>query len=144
MLYFIKVEMKRTPNPGCQEEGFFMKYTFEFKLGCVERYKQTRMCPSAREQKQKFLQVPRPALGEAGKIGRGRTRKDNRAPVWMPCSLNHLESYRAIILRKNLIRKGFVWGCVSWLCDQRQLNRTSLQTLFAIQSYQEATNAYNR
>ena len=58
-----------------------MKYTFEFKLGCVERYKQARMRPSARKQKQKFLQIPRPALGEAGKIGRGRTRKDNRAPL---------------------------------------------------------------
>ena len=52
-----------------------MKYTFEFKLGCVERYKQTRMRLSAREQKQKFLQIPRPALGEAGKIGRGRREK---------------------------------------------------------------------
>ena len=143
MFYFIKVEMKRTPNPGCQEEGFFMKYTFEFKLGCVERYKQARMRPSARKQKQKFLQIPRPALGEPGRLDEAE-RKKIKGHLWMPGSLNHLESYRAIILRKSLIRRGFVWGCVSWLCDQRQLNRTSLQTLFAIQSYQEATNAYNR
>ena len=121
-----------------------MKYTFEFKLGCVERYKQARMRLSARKQKAKVPSDPTSGIGRARKIGRGRTRKDNRVPVWMPCSLNHLKSYRAIILRKSLIRKGFVWGCVSWLCDQRQLNRTSLQTLFAIQSYQEATNAYNR
>ena len=52
-----------------------MKYTFEFKLGCVERYKQARMRPSARKQKQKFLQIPRPALGEPGRLDEAERKK---------------------------------------------------------------------
>ena len=60
---------------------FFMKYTLEFKLGCVERYKQTRMRPSARKQKAKVPSDPTSGIGRARKIGRGRTQKDKRAPL---------------------------------------------------------------
>ena len=35
--------------------AFFMKYTLEFKLGCVERYKQARMRLSAGRQEQELL-----------------------------------------------------------------------------------------
>ena len=35
--------------------GVFMKYTFEFKLGCVERYEQARMHLSAGRQEQELL-----------------------------------------------------------------------------------------
>ena len=61
-----------------------MKYTFEFKLGCVERYKQARMRPSARQQKQKFLQIPRPALGEPGRLDEAERKKITGHPFGCP------------------------------------------------------------
>ena len=61
-----------------------MKYTLEFKLGCVEKYKQTRMRPSARKQKQKFLQIPRPELGEAGRLDEAEREKIKGHPFGCP------------------------------------------------------------
>ena len=55
-----------------------MKYTLEFKLECVERYKQTRMRLSTGRQEQEFLQSLHPALGKAGKTGRGRNFNRHR------------------------------------------------------------------